>query len=210
MAGRRLARSLLEFGTLISSMTNLSDRLNQLIESIERSARTAKMISFNAGVIAVRTRSATNESYAFEAVAEQIKSISDESVRSIASLRQILRELHQLSSTINLAGRQRMLSQKVMKLHLLRERSVDHSSRQSVDSEIEALVALFERSLSQLMSSPLNTRDIDRKLEETQLAWQAFIQSLERPDLALSAELNDRVLAVMNDAVTLYETLGGR
>lgn len=182
---------------------SLSKRLETLIADIERSAKMAKMVSMNASVIAVRSRTDSSEAFAFEAVASQIMDISDASLNRIEGLRDILREMDSLTSIINKAGRQRMLSQRYMKLALTARLAGDTKA----DDEQIALKHLFESNLRELLNSSLNSEAVSRQLELTRDCWDKFIQSIEQNDFETASERNETVLIEMNKAVLLYEAL---
>ena len=165
------------------------------------------MISINASIIAVHTRSDNSEALAFEAVADQIKTISEESIDRIKGLRDVLKELKELSTTINIAGRQRMLSQKIMKLYLIGR---DHPERQSTTAELVEQINLFTSSLTTLQASPLNNDRIQDQLQTVRAAWIEFQGALEANDLPAAIEANNCLLAEANKTVTLYEELAGR
>ncbi|MDQ8181363.1 type IV pili methyl-accepting chemotaxis transducer N-terminal domain-containing protein [Pelagicoccus sp. SDUM812005] len=195
---KRLAMQLLDTRT-----ESLSKRLETLIAEIERSAKMAKMVSMNASVIAVRSRTDSSEAFAFEAVASQIMDISEASLNRIEGLREILREMDSLTSIINKAGRQRMLSQRYMKLALAAKLSGDQTS----SDEQSALKQLFESSLRELQSCPLNTPSITGQLQQAQTSWDSFIASIEENDFEAATQKNETVLTEMNKAVVLYEKL---
>jgi|GEM_PF-5317769 len=185
---------------------SLSARLSKVIAELERSAKTAQMISINASVIAVKARSAASESYAFEAVADQIKTISEQSICGIGGLRKILGEFRELSATINIAGRQRMITQKVMKLLLIRKIK---GSSQPLENELSEAVQLFESTLAKLKGSELNTPKILKRIEEVEVIWRLFRNSTVDEDLDRMIDQNNEVLRAMNDTVMLYEDLVG-
>jgi len=159
---------------LVPEMTeSLSKRLDSMINDIERSAKMAKMVSMNASVIAVRSRSLSNEAFAFETVATQIMDISEASLNRIEGLREILREMDSLTSIINKAGRQRMLSQRYMKL-VLSARLAD-SANEKITNDLASLKQLFEQSMRELINCPLNSEAITNQLLLTQGNWDCFI-----------------------------------
>lgn len=184
---------------------SLSKRLDSMINDIERSAKMAKMVSMNASVIAVRSRSISNEAFAFETVASQIMDISEASLNRIEGLREILREMDSLTSIINKAGRQRMLSQRYMKLVL--STRLANEADESTSSELASLKQLFEQSMRELINCPLNSDEITNQLLLTQGNWDCFTTSVERKDFASATEQNETVLIEMNKAVQLYESL---
>lgn len=189
------------------SQASLKKRLTSIISEMERSAKTAQMVSINASIIAVQSRAEQNEAYAFEAVAEQILSISQESVGRIATLREIVAETHDLTATINIAGRQRMISQRYMKLSLLDALLPDDMDDLTRAGEREALRRTFEEVLEKLLRSRLNTPEISRMLERVKSTWNAFIHEMNTGQLAAAAKLNEQALTEMNATVDLYEEL---
>lgn len=184
---------------------SLAKRLDTLINEIERSAKMAKMVSMNASVIAVRSRTDSREIFAFEAVASQINDISQSSLERIEGLRDILSEIDSLTSIINKAGRQRMLSQRYMKL-LLGSR-ISSENHPETSAELTSLKQLFETSMQELINCSLNTKAITQQLLLTKDFWDNFIASVSRRDYANAAIENETVLVEMNKAVQLYEGL---
>lgn len=184
----------------------LNKELNSIIDDIEKSAKTARLISLNAGVIAVRTRAQTDESYAFEAIADQIKEISEKSVSRLGSLRSIISDLRDLTRTINIAGRQRMISQRVMKLYAIErlEGSVTREGRATRDE----LQALFGDTLGSLKKSRLCDKEIWQQLDVVENLWNRFLEAMDTGDVREAIHLNDEVLVEMNRAVVMFEDLG--
>lgn len=165
----------------------------------------AKMVSMNASVIAVKGRNDSSENFAFEAVASQIMEISESSLGRISGLREILDKLDSTTAIINKAGRQRMLSQRYMKLILIIQ--LDRNSSESASKELTELKKDFEKSMDDLIRCPLNTEAITSQLLLTQGFWECFLTSINRGDITSAAEQNETVLIEMNKAVMLYEGL---
>ncbi len=115
-------------------------------------------------------------------------------------------ELRSLTTTIDLAGQQRMLSQKVMKLYVL-SKSKNHSS--SHRSELMDSLQIFDSNLFTLMDSNLNTEKINNQLEKVRLLWHHFKSAIEVNDLDTATDLNNQVLYEMNLAVMYYVDLSG-
>ncbi|MBC2607268.1 type IV pili methyl-accepting chemotaxis transducer N-terminal domain-containing protein [Pelagicoccus albus] len=190
---------------LPSQSEPLSTRLKSLIAEIERSAKMAHLVSRNADGIASENKSSTRNAFAFETVASQMKTISEDALSRISVLREILSEMDSLTSTINLAGRQRMLSQRMMKLVLTQR--FEEIDSPDLDEEIRETKLLFDKSMEELINNPLNTPSIKNKLLLTQGVWQCFLGSLNRKDYKSAAEENESVLKEMNEAVQLYKSL---
>lgn len=123
-----------------------------------------------------------------------------------------------LTITVDIAGRQRMLTQKAIKDACLMTISADPSAH--ADSLAES-VELFDQSLKALrdgyedvgvMAAP--TRGIDRMLLEVESLWQPVKTILDRAasgevlsdrDLSRVARMSEPLLQTMNEAVGLYE-----
>jgi hypothetical protein len=124
-----------------------------------------------------------------------------------------------LAITVDVAGRQRMLTQKAVKDACLMTVSADpavHAER------LAESIELFDLSLNALrdgyedvgvIAAP--TREIDRKLLEVEGLWQPVKAILDRAaggevlsnrDLSRVARLSEPLLQTMNEAVELYES----
>lgn len=113
---------------------------------------------------------------------------------------------------VNVAGRNRMLSQRICKLFLLRGWV---AAPERIQSEIEAAMVEFERNLDELRHSGRKLPELLAQLQEVSSQWQKFTRTLA-PDLsrtqhgqharAVVAEA-DRLLRHVDTAVKLYERL---
>lgn len=77
---------------------------------------------------------------------------------------------------INLAGRQRMLSQRLAKLYMLRAYGVDTPS---LRDELDAARSEFEGALATLRDAPENTAAIGLELDAVALQWDWFRGALD-------------------------------
>ncbi len=187
-------------------MDTLDRKLMTVIGQLTDSARASKIISINAALLADQILDGrAKNTLALKVVANEIQRLSDESSSGIAALHSILSEVKLLTQTINLAGRQRMLSQKIMKLFLIRR----DSASVYIDQEISALTEEFEHSLDRLKLCRLNTTKIGAQLDRASEAWIAFRSALRAGDLVAAVPVNERVLQEMNIAVQCYEELAG-
>ena len=123
-----------------------------------------------------------------------------------------------LTITIDVAGRQRMLTQKAVKEACLMTVSPDPSVQAD---RLNETIELFDLSLKALrdgyedvgvIAAP--TREIDRKLQEVAGLWEPVKSILERAaegqvlsdrDLSKVARMSEPLLQTMNEAVGLYE-----
>lgn len=125
-----------------------------------------------------------------------------------------------LAITVDVAGRQRMLTQKAVKEACMMATAADPSLHAERLSET---IELFDLSLRALRDGyddvgviPAPTREIDRKLLEVEGLWQPVKAMLDRAadgeilsdrDLARVARMSEPLLQTMNEAVGLYENI---
>lgn len=187
-------------------MQTLDRKLLTVIDRLTESARASKIVALNAALLADQIQNGrAQNTHAIKVVAGEIQRLSDESSTGIAALHAILDEVKLLTQTINLAGRQRMLSQRLMKLVLIqRERQAPERAQ-----EIERLTGDFERTLDRLKGCNLNTSAIHAQLERVVATWAAFKSVLRDNDISQAVVLNERVLQEMHAAVQYYEELAG-
>lgn len=111
---------------------------------------------------------------------------------------------------VNLAGRQRMLTQRLAKLHLLRAYGLD-----SPDLRAQSLAARkeFYAALATLQGAPENTADIAHELQAVAIQWEWLRHALAvRGANAYAhgvAEASERILERMERVTALYAALAG-
>lgn len=187
-------------------METLHHKLNHSITHLTELARTSKLISINVALLADQIlHDRAGSSAGIKVVALEIQRLSDESREGLENLYLILDEIRLLTQTINLAGRQRMLSQKIMKIHLARR--LDPAFYPA--DEAAKLTADFTRTLEQLGRCPLNNAVIRQCLARGTETWTAYLSAVNRDDLAASIRLNELVLQEMHATVQAYEELAG-
>lgn len=129
-------------------------------------------------------------------------------------------EVSERAMAINLAGRQRMLSQKVVKELCLLEAGLDPEADRNA---LRETVAEFEETLHDLREGnqarglvPAPSWDIDAQLEIVESLWFEMASILQSAisggtpginDLGYAAFLAEAVLKEMNTAVLMYEKL---
>jgi hypothetical protein len=106
---------------------------------------------------------------------------------------------------VNISGRQRMLSQRLAKLTLLRAKGLDTIS---LRAEIEYVQNEFVRSLERLRLAPENTPEIRTELEEIILQWAWFNSVLaqeEKDNLQLIViDTSEEILSRLEKVTSMY------
>ena len=113
-----------------------------------------------------------------------------------------------LDHLVNLAGRQRMLSQRTAKFYLYRTWGL---YLEPADMEMHLSLAHFTAVLNQIESSPLATTQIKGLVAKIRREWEQYKQALlvsrdpakMRTNAKRVAELSERVLASTEELVTL-------
>lgn len=112
---------------------------------------------------------------------------------------------------VNLAGRQRMLSQRVVKAYMLYSWGV---GAPEVQHEMETAAREFSAALAVLKALPDNTAEMRVELEEITLQWE-WLQTALAGEGAMSyrlvvAEAADSILLATDRLTRMYEQAGGR
>ena len=107
---------------------------------------------------------------------------------------------------VNLAGRQRMLSQRLAKNYFLSAAKVDSKV---VQAQLASDAADFRQALQTLKAAPVSTSSIRNELELADSQWLFFESALRRPadDAGLNAvaTTSERLLGVMDTLTGLYD-----
>ena len=114
------------------------------------------------------------------------------------------------SLVINLAGRQRMLSQRRAKFYFLREWGFDSLT---IQAEQEAARNEFEGALSPLAAAPENSKEITKALEEVSLQWAWFKHAVslqgEEAFRLIVADSSEEILQSMEEITGQYQEISG-
>jgi len=107
---------------------------------------------------------------------------------------------------VNLSGRQRMLSQRLAKLYMLRSWGLNDAR---LGADIEIARAEFSAALQRLRAAPENTSDLVRELDAVALQWAWFDNALSLEGAygyaLLVASASESILNSMDRITRLYE-----
>lgn len=110
------------------------------------------------------------------------------------------------SRLVNVAGRQRMVSQRVAKLYMLKAWGI---TSLRFEEEMRQSIAEFADALAVLRQSGANTPEIDRELESVAVQWEWFTAALELEGAfsyrLLIADASESILRSMEVITGLYE-----
>lgn len=111
---------------------------------------------------------------------------------------------------VNIAGRQRMLSQRLAKYYMQKRRGFNASE---VTDGLEQARNEFKGALQELLAAPQNTPAIRKELELAKMQWVFFENALAQdstqdPSFAANvATSSERILEVMDRVTGMYEKL---
>lgn len=109
---------------------------------------------------------------------------------------------------VNIAGRQRMLSQRLAKIYMLQAWGVDSPG---LRQDAEAARAEFGAAQATLRSAPQNTEEIGRELAAVELQWKWFENALSLEGAhaykLIVADASESILNSMDRITRLYEQL---
>jgi hypothetical protein len=107
------------------------------------------------------------------------------------------------SKLINMAGRQRMLTQRLAKNYVLQEAKVDGGTAKAV---IESDKNLFLESHKQLSAAPISTPAIKESLEKSLALFNGYVGAIALPNnIEGIARISESVLAELENQTSLYE-----
>lgn len=106
---------------------------------------------------------------------------------------------------LNQAGAQRMLTQKLVKLFMMKKFAVGNLAEAEV--EIKSVILEFEKTMEVLRTYSLNNCHIAAQIIIVNDAWGRFLNSVCNEGIDIILELNGKVLIEMDKTVDLYEQL---
>lgn len=138
------------------------------------------------------------------AVAEQADRMMTAAQTATESLEKLARA--RSAKLVDMAGRQRMLSQRMAKQYFLLAAGVDPKASQT---QMNADAAEFKQALQALAAAPVSTPAIRTELELGQAQWLFFEAAMRRhPDtkgMEAVATTSERLLEVMDRLTSLYD-----
>ena len=196
-----LTESMQRFEANLDVLGPAAARTPNTARAYERLARAWKPIR------AAATRTATPASaQALSRLAEDVLAAAERLTRAMEDA-----SGEPISQAINMAGRQRMLSQRVAKAYMLRSWGIDSAV---VREEMGAAANEFSGALAQLMARPENSEEIRGELQDLALQWD-WLQSAVSAEGATSyrlivAEASEAILASADRITRLYDGIARR
>lgn len=183
-----------------SDIKNLMQSLSEMIE-------TNKMIAINASIVATQLQHFGEETRAFKQLAKEIGNSTEGISEKIKTVEQIYADFVELSKIINIAGRQRMLSQKFIKIYFIEKNEL--LPAMEILKQKNEVIDLFENSIIFLISSKYNTEEIVILWSKIDVKWKNIKRLYTiKETLDLITEI-DSLLESLQQVVGLYEKLAG-
>ena len=197
----QLQDSIARFEANLEMLKPIAAQQPETAQAFERLARAWEPVGAAASAVSNRDSALALASYADDvlAAAERLtRAMEDASGQPI-------------SHAINLAGRQRMLSQRLAKAYMLRSWGVDTAW---VRAEMDSAANEFNGALTILMTRPENSDQIRGELQDLALQWE-WLQAAVSNEGASSyrlivAEASEAILAAADRVTRLYDRAAQR
>ena len=144
---------------------------------------------------------------------ENIEQLRTDAEELLIASHKVVLMLQDLSGTsqgklVNIAGRQRMLSQRIANLYLLQAWGFE---KEPFTSDYKTAISEFDAALNLLKKAPENTKKISDALEAVSLQWGVFQHSAKLKKgkyiPALITQSADKILSQMNTITGMYTLL---
>lgn len=128
-------------------------------------------------------------------------------------MNQAVKQLEQLSTSphgrlVNIAGRQRMLSQRLAKFYMLRAWGINNAMIRDEEAIAEAA---FRKAMGELMAAKENTAAINKVLKKAKMEWDLMKYGLDKEGEnyvpLIVAMTSEKLLKTMEQATTMYSEL---
>ncbi len=140
-------------------------------------------------------------------------SLLDDSDELLRACHKVVLMLEDLSKTqaghlVNIAGRQRMLSQRLSKLYIYQAWGFNNAT---IRSQMNQAKNEFIGALQEMKTAPVNNDKINRKLRAANQQWKLFkhgLDGVEKKPIPYIVNLTgNKLLKTMNELTHLYETV---
>ena len=222
MLTQRMVKAYAMLGQRIEVATakkQLQDAVALFEQQLENLSRFAPNEQINADLDAVQQGWQSFKELAMQpanrAQAVELRTLADQ---TLSASNQVVLSLQAISGTkaghlVNLAGRQRMLSQRLAGLYLYRAWGIE---QESLEADYATASEEFDAALKVLLVAPENTYKINKELKKVVDHWHLY----QRSDKMREGEFipllivvsSEKILVMMNDITAQYAALadGGR
>ncbi len=217
MLTQRMVKSYCQMGMELRYRKS-EKQLNAAIQLFDTQLEELQQFSITAevktGLAKVKTLwEGVKETVSSEVKRENIERLRADAEKLLIASHEVVLMLQDLSGTsqgklVNIAGRQRMLSQRISNLYLMQAWGFE---KEPYITDYQTAIKEFDSALILLLNTPENTKKISESLKNVSLQWGVFQHSakLEKGKYipALITRSADKILTQMNTITGLYTLL---